>query len=305
MGGESRGVWTDGGDRTTPGPRRMLVAWGRARRSRVVPPPGDREPAARRGLPSPRPHEQRLRGAARAARLVGRAPPRRARRRACPAASTASRQTHSPAGSRVRCTVSSVLMKRWRRKSSAALTPLPESAATSTRASGVTGSPATSGWRMRIQTARRAGLEERPARGSGSPSRCGSRPPGPSGRTGAPRRASGPGGGGSSGTTTGSRIAAQPPRGRARDLARRRRRAAAPAPSSTLRPGRRTRRRGQRRERDRAQDLDRDPPDEPAVALERGAEQRGRRAGVLRAGVPRAAGQLGRVQDSPSRGARR
>jgi hypothetical protein len=49
----------------------------------------------------------------------------------------------------------------------------------------------------------------------------------------------------------------------------------------------------QRRERDRPQDLDRDPADEPAVRLERPGEQRRRRARVLRAGVPRAARQLG------------
>ena len=46
---------------------------------------------------------------------------------------TASRQTHSPSGGRSRCTLRSVLMKMKRLQSSGALTPLPPSAATSTR----------------------------------------------------------------------------------------------------------------------------------------------------------------------------
>ena len=43
-------------------------------------------------------------------------------------------------------------MKRKRRQSSVALTPLPTSAATRTRCSGEGSSPATSGWRIRSQT---------------------------------------------------------------------------------------------------------------------------------------------------------
>jgi hypothetical protein len=43
-------------------------------------------------------------------------------------------------------------MKWWVRQSSAALTPFPESAATSTRWSGVGSSPSTRGTRARIHT---------------------------------------------------------------------------------------------------------------------------------------------------------
>jgi hypothetical protein len=50
---------------------------------------------------------------------------------------------------------------------------------------------------------------------------------------------------------------------------------------------------GERRERDGPEDLDRDPPDEPALGLDRAGEQRGRGTGVLRAGIPRPASQLG------------
>ena len=49
---------------------------------------------------------------------------------------TASRQTHSPPGIRCRWTLRSTLMNRYRRQSRVALTPLPESAAASTRCSG-------------------------------------------------------------------------------------------------------------------------------------------------------------------------
>ena len=95
----------------------------------------------------------------------------------------------------------------------------------------------------------------------------------------------------------GIRIAAQPPRGRPRDLhaagemQARLRQLDVPARAQDVGGER------ERRDRDGAQDLDRDPPDEPPVALQRRAEQRGGRAGVLRPGVPRAAGQLGGVQD--------
>src|SRR6266511_4312177 len=64
----------------------------------------------------------------------------------------ATRQTHSPTGSRWRWTVRSGLTNTKRRQSSTALTPLPESAAISTRVSGEGSSPGSSGWRMRIQT---------------------------------------------------------------------------------------------------------------------------------------------------------
>ena len=44
------------------------------------------------------------------------------------------------------------MTKEKRRQSRAELTPLPESATTRTRCSGVGSSPATSGWRILIQT---------------------------------------------------------------------------------------------------------------------------------------------------------
>ena len=64
---------------------------------------------------------------------------------------TASTQIHSPAGIRSRWTVSSTLTKMNSRKSSAAEIPLPTSAATIARCSGVGSSPATSGTRIRSQ----------------------------------------------------------------------------------------------------------------------------------------------------------
>ena len=57
----------------------------------------------------------------------------------------ASRQTHSPSGSRCRCTVSSGLMNSQRRRSSSPDTPLPLSATAITRCRPVGSSPSTSG----------------------------------------------------------------------------------------------------------------------------------------------------------------
>ena len=136
---------------------------------------------------------------------------------------------------------------------------------------------------------RRAGLRERALRGTGSPSPCGSRRPGRWGRTGARRPASGPGGGGPASSAATPSSIAQPPRDRARDRARRSPPASVmtASTSSTLRPGRTTSLGdGQRRERHRAQDLDRDPADQRPVGLDGTAEQRRGRPGVLRAADP-------------------
>ena len=76
---------------------------------------------------------------------------------------TASRSTHSPAGSRCRWTVRSVLTKRKRSKSRTRLTPLAKSAAAATRATGAVGSPATSGRASRNQVRAGPGPKSVPA----------------------------------------------------------------------------------------------------------------------------------------------
>src|SRR4051794_18167370 len=75
---------------------------------------------------------------------------------------TESRHAHSPSGGRSRCTVRSVLMKMKPAQSSGALTPLPPSAASIVRWSGVIGSPSTSSTRGRIQTVAGPGPRKRP-----------------------------------------------------------------------------------------------------------------------------------------------
>ena len=62
------------------------------------------------------------------------------------------RQTHSPTGGRTRCTVSSVFMKLHWAGSRAAEAPEAESTQLSSRCSGVSSSPGTSGSSGRIQT---------------------------------------------------------------------------------------------------------------------------------------------------------
>src|SRR5690606_21647728 len=63
----------------------------------------------------------------------------------------ASRQIHCPCGGRSRLIVRSLFTKMYRSKSSTALIPLPESAATATVWQGSGASPSTSGWRSRNQ----------------------------------------------------------------------------------------------------------------------------------------------------------
>ena len=125
------------------------------------------------------------------ARPTGRCRPGRGRRRGSPRRGS----TQSPAGGRSRCTLRSVLMKMKPLQSSGALTPLPPSAATSTRCSGVGSSPSTRATRRRIQTVAGPGLEERPAREDDTPSRCASRRARRWRRTRRCSAASGPGGG--------------------------------------------------------------------------------------------------------------
>ena len=142
--------------------------------------------AAARGTPravSSPPDEQRLVGAAEAPAARPRARSRTSPTPSGPVRVTASRQTHSPSGSRSRWTVSSVLMKRCARKSSSALTPLPVSAATSARTSGEGGSSPTSGWRIRSHTTAGPGSTNAAGEEAVRPSPCGSRPPGRWGRT--------------------------------------------------------------------------------------------------------------------------
>ena len=73
---------------------------------------------------------------------------------------TASTPIHSPSGIRSRWTVRSTLMKRKRRKSRAALIPLPTSAATRMRCSGVGSSPGDQRLAHPQPGGRRARLEE-------------------------------------------------------------------------------------------------------------------------------------------------
>ena len=201
-------------------------------------------------------------------------------------------------------------MKRYFSGSRTALIPLPTSAITSVRCSGEGSSPSTRGGAAASRTSpARARGSRRSARST--PSRCGSRRPARCRRTPAPnppparaaaRR-------GRSSPAGSSRAAvADPPAARPDQLLRPVA-AATPRPAAPAAPAAPPAPRPHRADRHRPEDLEGDPADLEVIGvlepLDRAADQRRGRPGVLGARVPRPPGQLGRDEAHRRRARRR